>query len=147
MYYEILKLCIVVAGWSYQNPYEQSEASNVCVEIALEAKAQDVPVEEALALAWAESRFKPKARSHKGAQGPMQVIPRWWCIECPCDYVEAGVKALKAFKRLYPGFKNTICHYNNGVEKDCPHSSIGFANAVDKYRKKIKKQMKKEIGK
>lgn len=136
--------CLTIASWTYSDPIDRRDAQKVCVDVALEAQSQTVPVDEALALAWAESRFQPNETSNVGAKGPMQVLPKWWCEKKKkCDYVEAGVRALKVFKRLFPGFKNAVCHYNSGVDKTCPLKSIGFADAVDGYRKRIKRELKK----
>ena len=138
-------LCLMIASWTYDVEPQKIKAQAVCVDVAQEAQSQGVPVDEALALAWAESRFTPTVNKKTGARGPMQVLPKWWCKKKQkCDYVKAGVTALKVFKRLFPPFKNAICHYNSGVQKDCPSRSIGFAEAVDGYRVRIKKEIIKQ---
>lgn len=142
-------LCIILAGWSHSADHAKKRATEVCTAVAIEATKQQVPVDEALALAWAESRFTPTVNRRTGAKGPMQVLPKWWCPKpaTSCDYVEAGVRALKTFKKLFPGFKNAVCHYNSGVEPECPARSESFAEAVEVQRVKIKRQlMRSKIG-
>ena len=138
-------LCLVIVGWSYSADLEVKSASKVCRDVATEAQRQNVPVDEALALTWAESRFSYEPNKITGAQGPMQVLPKWWCKKKgKCNYVRAGVTALKTFKKLFPPFKNAICHYNSGVQEDCPSRSVRFAEAVEGYRVKIKREIYKQ---
>lgn len=137
----ILKLCAVMATWGHNDLESREEARLVCAEVAREARRQDVDVTSALALAWSESRFTTFNTSGKGAKGPLQVIPKWWCDDVyACDYTEAGVKALKAFSRLYPkSFVDTVCHYNSGTEKECNSRSVSFAIYVDNLRNKVRR--------
>jgi hypothetical protein len=137
----ILKLCAIMATWSHNTPDGRAKARRVCVDVGVMAKRYDVDVTSALALAWSESRFTVDNTSGKGAKGALQVIPKWWCEDRhDCDYTEAGIKALKAFSRLYPkSFVDTVCHYNSGTEKECNSRSVSFAMYVDDLRDKVRR--------
>ena len=53
---------------------------DVCLALGREASANDLPAEFFTRLIWQESRFNPRARSHKGAEGIAQFMPgtaRW----------------------------------------------------------------------
>ena len=55
-------------------------AQAVCLALGREAMANDLPAEFFTRLIWQESRFDPRARSHKGAEGIAQFMPgtaRW----------------------------------------------------------------------
>ncbi len=57
-----------------------------------------------LAVIHVESRFNTKAKSNKGAIGPMQVIPRWHpdeVREVKLDSIDGGVRAGSAILRKY----------------------------------------------
>ena len=52
----------------------------ICPTIGREASLNDLPVDFFTRLIWQESRFNPRARSHKGAEGIAQFMPgtaRW----------------------------------------------------------------------
>ena len=136
----LLKLCAIMATWGHNDGEARKSAQGVCVSVGLEAQRQEVDVTSALALAWSESRFTEVNTSSKGAKGPMQVLPKWWCDDRRnCDYTEAGVKALKTFTRLFPDdFIDTICHYNSGVN-DCNDRSISFAIYVSDLRDRVRR--------
>jgi len=88
--------------------------------VALAARAQGVPVHVALALMHHESRGRVGLTSSKGAQGPLQVIPRYWCPGGRaegCDLVRAGVVALVAFRRG-GSWEDAVCGYNAGNRCD-----------------------------
>jgi hypothetical protein len=57
-----------------------SLVDKICPTIGREASLNELPVEFFTRLIWQESRFDPKARSHKGAEGIAQFMPgtaRW----------------------------------------------------------------------
>ena len=141
----IIKVCLSFALTYYTDIGQRQTVNNTCRAVAYEAKRQDVAPSKAIALAWAESGFLPDVTSKVGAKGPMQVMPKWWCKPYrekgkPCDYIESGVRALKAFERLFPkSFVDTVCHYNSGVDEKCPEKSLRFAGFVDSLRQKVAK--------
>jgi hypothetical protein len=69
-----------------------------------------------------ESRFRSRARSHVGARGLMQLMPRTgrWMgardLYDPKQNVEAGVKYIKYLDRKYKGNKKLILAAYNGGE-------------------------------
>ena len=80
------------------------------------------------AVIWKESKYNPRAESHKGAQGLMQMIPatarRFNCadISDPLQNVEAGTKYLRWLLQRFNGnVALTLAAYNAGE------------GAVDKY--------------
>lgn len=79
-------------------------AALTCAEVAIRAPWHGVPPAVAVRQAWAESRFRRDVVSHRGAVGPLQVIPRYWCanyskISNSCDTVGAGLRALAYYRR------------------------------------------------
>lgn len=92
---------------------------SVCVEVVTESVRQGVDPVLSVSVAWRESAFIRDAMSSAGAIGPMQVIPRFWCKKQPCDYIEAGVRALKHYT-LRHGERHGLCAYFSG--KRCPKS-------------------------
>ena len=141
----LIKLCAIMASWSHPDLTGQEEAEAVCGEVGQAAKRHGVDVTSALALAWSESRFTVDNTSTRGAKGPLQVIPKWWCEDrYNCDYTDAGIKALKAFSRLYPeSFIETVCHYNSGVDRECNDRSVSFAIFVTNLRKRVRRTARK----
>lgn len=110
----------------------QKSRIEVCEDITHEAITQNVDPILAVAVAWRESAFIRTASSNKGAVGPMQVIPRFWCREKPCDYIEAGVRALKYYTKRY-GVEHGLCAYFSG--KPCSSST----RAANQYRLRVLK--------
>lgn len=87
-----------------------------CVSVAGAARAEGVPVNLAVALAWSESRFDADAANPSGAVGPMQVKPRFWCPGGRvdgCDLARAGVVALRSLTGRH-GAAGGICRYAAG---------------------------------
>jgi len=86
-------------------------------------KSQKYGVDPALvaAVIEQESRFKPRAKSHVGARGLMQLMPRTgaWMgasnLYDPEQNIDAGVKYIKYLNRIFKGdLKKTIAAYNAG---------------------------------
>ena len=103
----------------------------VCLDVAGEAHEQGVDTNLAVALAWAESRFEYPTSS-RGAKGPLQVIPGWWCPgrqELGCDLVAAGVLALSTFLEREPTITKAVCAYNGNPGCAWP-GGRRFAEAV-----------------
>ena len=78
----------------------------------------------------AESRFDPHARSHKGAVGLMQLMPRTARaygvrnLMNPADNIRAGVQHLKRLLARHRTVKNAIAAYNAGSHTVRRHGGI-----------------------
>lgn len=86
-----------------------------------EAKKNDLPPELLAAVVQQESKFVPTARSHAGAQGLMQLVPktgRWMGatnLMNPADNVRAGAKYLRYLHDRFDGdSRKVIAAYNAG---------------------------------
>lgn len=88
----------------------------VCQEVAFAARAAGVPVRLAVTLAWSESRFQADAVSPIGAQGPLQVLPRYWCPGGRAEGCDLALAGTMALRRLFDehGFERGLCHYAAG---------------------------------
>lgn len=113
----VLALCLSVLEVS--NPAKPHDrAMAVCYEVGEAADRAGVPAELAVALAYTESRFNPKAASNRRARGPLQVIPVWHCPRGKakgCDLVQAGIRALQRFEAKHgPSWADVLCHWSQG---------------------------------
>jgi hypothetical protein len=87
-------------------------------------KAEKYDVDPALvaAVIEQESRFKPRARSHVGARGLMQLMPRTgrWMgardLYDPEQNVDAGVKYIKYLEKRFNGNRKLVIAAYNGGE-------------------------------
>lgn len=79
-----------------------------------------VPVSLLIALAYTESRYKPRAVSHAGAKGLMQLMPvitKKYGVTDPFNAHQsalAGAKVLKALFNKYGNWEQTLAAYNWG---------------------------------
>ena len=93
------------------------KAAIVCTEVAISAAMQGEEPCMAYAIASNESRCRKGLVSSAGARGPLQVIPKW---SCPggkaegCDYIQAGLSALKYWKKQFKHPRKYLAHYNAG---------------------------------
>ncbi len=102
----------------------------VCQEVAIAARAAGVPVRLAVTLAWSESRFQADAVSVVGAQGPLQVVPRYWCpngVADGCNLVLAGTMALRVLTDRF-GVEGGLCRYAAG--NDCNDRALRYARFI-----------------
>jgi hypothetical protein len=129
-------------------------------------KARKYDVDPALvaAVIEQESRFKPRARSHVGARGLMQLMPRTgrWMgardLYDPEQNIDAGVKYIKYLNQRFNGdLKKTIAAYNGGEGNVMRYRGIPpfretrqYVKKVlknyDKHTKKLEKYEKKQLG-
>jgi hypothetical protein len=92
----------------------------VCSAIAREAMANNLPAEFLTKLIWQESRFNPRARSYKGAEGIAQFMPgtaRWRGLEDSYDPFQALHKSARWLAELRDQFGNVglaAAAYNAG---------------------------------
>lgn len=128
------------------------------------AKKYDVDPALVAAVIEQESRFKPRARSHVGARGLMQLMPRTgrWMgardLYDPEQNVDAGVKYIKYLDKRFNGdLKKTLAAYNGGEGNVMRYRGIPpfretrqYVTKVmknyDKHTKKLESYEKKHLG-
>lgn len=100
-----------------------------------------------------ESRFKPRARSHVGARGLMQLMPRTgrWMgardLYDPEQNIDAGVKYIKYLDKIFKGdLKKTIAAYNAGEGNVRRYRGIPPFRETRQYVKKVLKNYDKRKG-
>lgn len=99
-----------------------------------------VPVGHIAALLATESSFRYQARSHVGAIGPAQVVPRFWSEFCkgslkePGANVLCGARVLAHYRKTCPDWRCAFQKYNVG-----PRGYIDPENAeaIKRYIAKI----------
>ena len=110
------------------------------------AKSKKYDVDPALvaAVIEQESRFKPRARSHVGARGLMQLMPRTgrWMgardLYSPEQNVDAGVKYIKYLDKRFDGdLKKIIAAYNGGEGNVKRYNGIPPFRETRQYVKKV----------
>lgn len=115
-------------------------------------KAQKYGVDPALvaAVIEQESRFRPRAKSHVGARGLMQLMPRtgrWMGAENlydPEQNIDAGVKYMKYLHKKFNGdLKKTIAAYNAGEGNVQRYRGIPPFRETRQYVKKVLKNYDK----
>jgi len=130
---------------------DRLERLEVCLHVAREARKQHAPVHLAISLSYYESRFHPVVESDKGAVGPLQAIPRYWCPDGKregCDVVAAGIRALLAFLDRYEadGLVESIARYNYGIVGDCPPKSVSWAREVVSFSKRLESNRRRWLA-
>lgn len=97
-----------------------------------------------------ESRFKPRARSHVGARGLMQLMPRTgrWMgardLYDPEQNVDAGVKYIKYLDKRFNGdLKKIIAAYNGGEGNVMRYRGVPPFRETRQYVKKVMKNYDK----
>jgi soluble lytic murein transglycosylase-like protein len=110
-----------------------------------EAKKNDLDPELVAAVVQAESRFKPTARSHAGAVGLMQLVPRTgrWMgardLTNPSQNIAAGAKYLRYLNERFDGNQDkVIAAYNAGEGNVRRFGGIPPFKETRSYVKKVK---------
>lgn len=115
-------------------------------------KAQKYDVDPALVAAVIEneSRYRPQARSPKGARGLMQLMPRtgrWMGAENlydPEQNVDAGVRYLKYLETRFPGNqRKVIAAYNAGEGNVMRYGGIPPFRETKTYVRRVMKSYEK----
>lgn len=115
-------------------------------------KAEKYDVDPALvaAVMEQESRFKPRARSHVGAAGLMQLMPRTgrWMgarnLYDPEQNIDAGVKYIKYLEKRFDGdLTKIIAAYNAGEGNVKRYRGVPPFRETRTYVKKVKANYKK----
>ncbi len=121
-------------------------ASSIPFGDLIHEKAAKYDVDPALvaAVIEQESRFRIRARSHVGARGLMQLMPRTgrWMgardLYDPEQNVDAGVKYIKYLDKRFDGdLKNTIAAYNAGEGNVERYGGIPPFRETQTYVKKV----------
>ena len=120
----LIILLVLLTGMLPTGPWAAtSEQAKIRRLVATEARQIGVPVALAMAVARAESNFDPRALSHKGARGVMQVMPdtalgdygiqpdRLWE---PRINIRLGLHFLKRLINRYRGRVDLALSYYNG---------------------------------
>lgn len=112
-----------------------------------EAKRQNITPSLALAIAKVESNFNPKALSHAGAKGVMQIMPRTAeqafgvsrsrLFEADVN-IELGVKFIKQLLERYENRLDiALSHYNGGSAVKNRHGELRVMPATRDYVNKV----------
>jgi hypothetical protein len=126
-----IAVALVAGVMNWQAPTadaaSRSEIKRIVIE---EAQRSTVPPALALALAKVESDFQEKVRSHKGARGVMQIMPKTARDEFgvaadelwdPRLNVQLGIDFLEQLHEMYGGrWELALSHYNGGTLKGGP---------------------------
>lgn len=118
------------------------------------AKKYDVDPALVAAVIEQESRFRPRAQSHKGAKGLMQLMPRTgrWMgardLYDPEQNIDAGVKYIKYLNERFDGdLKKTIAAYNGGEGNVMRYRGIPPFRETRQYVKKVLRNYDKHTRK
>lgn len=122
-------LIFAQAAWSIgadarsRTGYGQSDRASIQNLVIREAGNMGVSAALALAVAQAESNFDPRARSHKGARGVMQIMPKTAAEEYgiaagllwnPRINIRLGLHFLRRLLAQYEGRVDLALSYYNG---------------------------------
>lgn len=106
-------LCLTFVSSIYSNNIQHRV--KVCEEVVSSAESHDVDPVLAIAVSHVESGLQRGLVSPAGAEGPMQVMRRFWCKSEPCNLIDAGMYALKHYQLRY-GHEESLCRYSSGGE-------------------------------
>jgi len=112
-----------------------------CFEVAINAEANGFDPVLLVSLTYEESRFHRGAVSQVGAQGPMQVMPKYFCPGGKvrgCNLVAAGMRAFATYRRRYKTERDVLCHYAAG--RVCNQRSRAYAYRVRRRARSIREQ-------
>lgn len=118
--------------------------------IYAKSKKYDVDPNLVAAVIEQESRFKPRAKSHVGARGLMQLMPRTgrWMgardLYNPEQNVDAGVKYIAYLDKRFDGdLKKIVAAYNGGEGNVMRYRGIPPFRETRQYVKKVLKNYDK----
>ena len=134
-------LCTALLAPLNVNKYDLRLAT--CTRVATTAQSEGLDPALMVSIGWVESAMLPKVNSGKGAVGPLQVIPKYFCPKGKlkgCDTVRAGMDAFKAWRKHFPKLEDTLCHYNGGWK--CKAPSKWYARKVLRIRARLSVAMR-----
>jgi soluble lytic murein transglycosylase-like protein len=140
--------------------YSLGQGFDIVEAIAKRSKELGLPLALIMAVIHQESEFYPNAKSDKGAQGLMQIMPLKWdeyvvklkldvdrrAMTDPFMNITVGCQILKD---LYDGYKNikddkvrmakALTDYNNGEKATDPNLkyAVEVSQKQDEYQKKL----------
>jgi soluble lytic murein transglycosylase-like protein len=140
--------------------YSLGQGLDIVEAIVKRSNELGLPLSLIMAVIHQESEFYPNARSGKGAQGLMQIMPLKWdeyvvrlnlkvdrrAIADPFMNITVGCQILKD---LYDGYRDikdekvrmakALTDYNNGAKSKDPNLkySVGVSQRLDEYQKKL----------
>ena len=112
---------------------DYDEAMATCLEIGVQAEQSGEPVHTLAALAYMESRLDFDAVSHKGALGPLQVMPYW--IKGSSGKIASGIKAWKYWSSRSNKTRVALAKYNAGYRPG--RRSYRFADRIIRLANKL----------
>ncbi len=140
--------------------YSLGQGLDIAEAIVKKSKELDLPLSLIMAVIHQESEFYPNARSHKGAQGLMQIMPFKWdafvaklnlnvdrrAMTDPLMNITVGCEILKEFYDQNAHIKDdkarmakTLTDYNNGEAAANPNLkyAVEVNRMQDEYEKKL----------
>lgn len=127
-------LCLAAYGALPDMP-KVEHSFQTCVQVAQTAKKYDVEQSLVVAQAYHETRFRWLV-SKAGAEGPLQVVPRYWCTPNQ-DRIECAVQALRTLIAKH-GVKQGLAHYGGGNRGYAP-----YARAVLAVHARVKRAVRR----
>jgi soluble lytic murein transglycosylase len=140
--------------------YSLGQGIDIAEAVVRKSKELELPLALIIAVIDQESEFYPNARSNKGAQGLMQIMPFKWdeyvvklnlgvdrrAMTDPFMNITVGCQILKDFYNQYNHIRDhkvrmvkALINYNNGAEAANPN--LDYADQVnrkqDEYEKKL----------
>jgi soluble lytic murein transglycosylase-like protein len=140
--------------------YSLGQGLDIAEAIVKKSKELDLPLSLIMAVIHQESEFYPNARSSKGAQGLMQIMPFKWdayvvklnlnvdrrAMTDPLMNITVGCEILKDFYNQYTYIKDskvrmtkTLTDYNNGENATNPNLdyAVQVNRKQDEYERKL----------
>ena len=140
--------------------YSLGQGLDIAEAIVKKSKELGLPLSLIMAVIHQESEFYPNARSNKGAQGLMQIMPSKWdeyvvklnlnvdrrAIADPFMNIMVGCQILKDLYDRYKNIKDekvrmakALTDYNNGAKSKDPNLkySVEVSQRQDEYQKKL----------
>ena len=123
--------CILLLGQEVISQKHFPHQFKNCLEVSAAASQDGLNPHLIAAIAYSESRFFRRRTSNKGAQGILQVIPKYWCERRRnCDYQAAGLRAWKTYRAMSKTDRDALCRYSSG--RTCAKS-----RAARRYARKV----------
>ena len=142
--------------------YSLGQGLDIAEAIVKKSKELELPLALIMAVIDYESEFYPNARSDKGAQGLMQIMPLKWdqyvtklnwkvnrrAMADPFMNITVGCQILKDLYDDYKHIKNdkvkmakVLTDYNNGEKSTDPNLkyAVEVGQKYDEYQKKLRK--------